>query len=238
MFFPKLVFNPRDREYKVYQESLRDRLIYEYLFLGKSRRWLDENILGQNAEYSRGWQSFGILNYVGLTDEHKGIFVGKGIQEALSFLIELHDDNYNLIISALTRYSQSLKVEPTNVLYRFTPPSTEDDDAGYPEGKIAYRTHKIIERDPKVIKKAKDKFSNEHGGHLYCQACNFDFSKFYGSRGADFIEGHHTKLVSEMKEGEETKVEDIALLCSNCHRMIHRKPLMSVDDLKTLILKR
>ncbi|WP_236906927.1 HNH endonuclease [Clostridium sporogenes] len=56
--------------------------------------------------------------------------------------------------------------------------------------------------------------------------------------GEDFIEGHHIKPVSELKEGEKTKVEDIVLLCSNCHKMIHRKrPWLSREKLKTLIVK-
>ncbi|RYD02497.1 hypothetical protein N752_24520 [Desulforamulus aquiferis] len=72
---------------------------------------------------------------------------------------------------------------------------------------------------------------------MYCEVCNFDFTQRYGNRGKDFIEGHHKKLVSELKEGEKTKVEDIALLCSNCHRMIHRKPLITVEELIEIVRK-
>lgn len=50
-----------------------------------------------------------------------------------------------------------------------------------------------------------------------------------GSGGKDFIEGHHTKLISELSDGDKTRVEDIAMLCSNCHRMVHRKPILSVE---------
>ncbi|GMB02056.1 HNH endonuclease [Pelosinus sp. IPA-1] len=106
----------------------------------------------------------------------------------------------------------------------------EEDDRTYDETKQAFRLHKLRERKPEVIKKAKDKFLKKHG-RLFCQACGFDFKKVYGARGTGFIEGHHTKLVSEMKEGEKTKVEDISLLCSNCHKMIHRKPLINVEQL-------
>lgn len=111
----------------------------------------------------------------------------------------------------------------------------EEEEIGYPEGRIAFRIHRTIERDPEVIRKAKEKFSKEHGGHLFCEVCEFDFSEVYGSRGDDCIEGHHTRKVSEMKEGEETKVDDIALVCSNCHWMIHRKPHLSVNELKELV---
>lgn len=53
--------------------------------------------------------------------------------------------------------------------------------------------------------------------------CTFDFAKVYGALGADFIEIHHTKPVAKMKPGSKTKLSDLALLCSNCHRMAHRK---------------
>jgi predicted HNH restriction endonuclease len=57
----------------------------------------------------------------------------------------------------------------------------------------------------------------------------------YGKRGASYIEGHHTKFISEMAQGEKTKVEDIALFCSNYHRMIHVKPIVLVGALAELI---
>ncbi|WP_410979913.1 HNH endonuclease [Bacillus cereus] len=53
--------------------------------------------------------------------------------------------------------------------------------------------------------------------------CSFDFYETYGEIGEDFIKGHHTILVSELEEGHKTKIADIAILCSNCHRMLHRK---------------
>jgi predicted HNH restriction endonuclease len=57
-----------------------------------------------------------------------------------------------------------------------------------------------------------------------CQCCNFDFAKTYGALGAGFIEVHHTKPVSSLEC--ETAVDaktDLVVLCSNCHRMIHRR---------------
>lgn len=112
--------------------------------------------------------------------------------------------------------------------------TSDEEEAAYSEGKEFYRLHLIRERKPEVIRKAKHIFQKKHG-RLFCEACKFDFTKTYGGRGEDFIEGHHKKLVSEMKDGDKTKPEDIAMLCSNCHRMIHRKPLISVEGLSDLI---
>lgn len=110
----------------------------------------------------------------------------------------------------------------------------EFDEIEYPEGKLAYRLHRIRERRPEVIKAAKEIFKARYG-KIFCEACGFDFQEAYGIRGENFIEGHHTKLVSEMNDNDKTKVTDIVLLCSNCHRMIHKRPIITVDQLRSLI---
>jgi len=110
------------------------------------------------------------------------------------------------------------------------------DDLSFSEGKRSLKKHIIIERNPNVIREAKKKFKKEHNGRLYCEICKFDFSEKYGELGIDFIEGHHIIPVSEMKLGDKTKVEDIAIVCSNCHSMIHRKkPWLTREKLKRII---
>jgi predicted HNH restriction endonuclease len=103
---------------------------------------------------------------------------------------------------------------------------------------VALVKHLKRERNVKLIKIAKDKFI-EKNGHLFCEACGFDFKKEYGDLGKDFIEAHHTKPISEMKDNEKTRIEDIEMLCSNCHSMIHRKkPWLKKGELKKLLNKR
>lgn len=105
----------------------------------------------------------------------------------------------------------------------------------FPEGKIVERTHKARERNNQVISLAKEKFKKQNG-RLFCQVCGFDFEKVYGDIGKDFIEGHHTIAVSEMTADHKTKVDDIAMLCANCHRMVHKKrPWLTMKNLDILI---
>lgn len=112
-----------------------------------------------------------------------------------------------------------------------------EDDISFPEGKQKLKTHICRERNQKVIQIAKNRFKEKYG-HLYCEACGFDFYKQYGKIGEDYIEGHHSIPVSELKENEKTKPEDIVLLCSNCHRMVHRRrPWLKKEELKKLIKK-
>lgn len=57
---------------------------------------------------------------------------------------------------------------------------------------------------------------------LIHQVCHFSFHEKYGDIGTNFIEGHHTIAVSEMSP-IKTRREGTAMLCSNCHRMVHEK---------------
>lgn len=107
---------------------------------------------------------------------------------------------------------------------------------GFPEGKLKERRHKSRERNAQLIKQVKAE-TLKAKGKLTCQCCGFDFEKMYGDIGTEFIEAHHTKPVSELHDdGEMTKKEDIALVCANCHRMLHRKrPWLTMEDLEQLI---
>ena len=112
--------------------------------------------------------------------------------------------------------------------------SNVNTDEGFPEGKIVERKHKARERNSKLVKDAKRLFREANNG-LYCQICGFNFEKSFGEIGKDFIEAHHTIPVSEMEETHKTKIEEIAIVCSNCHRMLHRKrPWLKINDLKKI----
>ena len=111
---------------------------------------------------------------------------------------------------------------------------TQDDDE-FSEGKVLLKQHLQRERNVRLIETAKKEFVKKHG-HLYCEICGFDFFETYGELGENFIEAHHIKPVSEMKEGEKTRIEDIVMVCSNCHSMIHRKkPWVTLKGIKEII---
>jgi HNH endonuclease len=82
------------------------------------------------------------------------------------------------------------------------------------------RLHRIRERSRKLVEHRKQKALAEFG-RLCCEVCRFDFEKSYGEGRRGFIEAHHTKPVETLVEGSKTRLEDLALLCANCHRMAH-----------------
>ncbi|MFA4935500.1 MAG: HNH endonuclease [Candidatus Methanoperedens sp.] len=113
----------------------------------------------------------------------------------------------------------------------------EDEALTFAEGKELYRMHRSFERNPALASLAKER-KLAYEGDLLCEVCGVSFRAFYVEYGAGYIEAHHVIPVSQMKGEAITRIEDIALLCSNCHRVIHRvKPLLSVQELKKIVSK-
>lgn len=112
-----------------------------------------------------------------------------------------------------------------------------DEEDEFPEGKVLYCVHKIRERDSREVKKFKEQ--KEREGKLFCEVCGFNFYKKYGEIGKGFIECHHdVPLSSYGNQIKATKITDLKLVCSNCHRILHRKrPWMKVEDLREIISK-
>ncbi|WP_135076716.1 DUF3578 domain-containing protein [Terasakiella sp. SH-1] len=119
----------------------------------------------------------------------------------------------------------------------FTSPDEDDPEARPPSQSVEetrkYKLHRRIDRRSAAATKAK-----KHHGSV-CMACDMTFEEVYGELGAGFIEAHHKVPLSELTEGvaREYDIEkDFAVLCSNCHRMIHRMDDPSdVEGLRELL---
>lgn len=93
------------------------------------------------------------------------------------------------------------------------------DDVDFREGALLAARHFRRERSPKLRKQKVAQFLAAHS-RLFCEICGFDFEDFYGPHGAGYIECHHTVPLHVSGE-TRTRLADLILLCSNCHRMIH-----------------
>ncbi|MER5772436.1 HNH endonuclease [Streptomyces sp. NPDC001985] len=100
-------------------------------------------------------------------------------------------------------------------------PEAEEEDYSAPEGRLLLSLHRSRERNKGLRKKKIDAVLGQ-GGRLACEACGFDFERVYGDRGSGYIECHHVVPLHEAGESR-TKLSDLALICANCHRMIHRR---------------
>jgi hypothetical protein len=107
------------------------------------------------------------------------------------------------------------------------------------EGNSKFAIHMRYERNSSLIKRIKEQSIRENE-MLNCEVCGFSFLATYGEVGLGFIEAHHINPLSEREGKSVTKKEDIALICSNCHRMLHRKEngkLLTIEELKERISK-
>ena len=101
----------------------------------------------------------------------------------------------------------------------------------YQEGKRKLRETYFFVRNPKLAADAK-RLRNHT-----CEVCAFNFRLYYGEHGQDYAECHHKNPLSERPEEMwtqevTTSLDDVAVLCANCHRMLHRqRPAMSVEAL-------
>ncbi|WP_390298215.1 HNH endonuclease [Gracilimonas halophila] len=113
----------------------------------------------------------------------------------------------------------------------------EEDDRAFEirEGTVIYKLHKYRERDSDIIKRKKER-EFQRLGRLPCEACTFDFYQKYGQLGYKYIECHHRTPLSEFSTSTTTTLKDLALVCSNCHRMLHRKvDTLSVEGLRNIL---
>jgi hypothetical protein len=129
-------------------------------------------------------------------------------------------------------------VEPIGSPKFYANEDMADDDEEFPEGKELTELHKRKERNPEVVLKRKRKVLQKTG-KLECEVCRFDFVETYGDLGYGFAECHHIVRVSELTEESKTKLSDLAIVCANCHRMLHKaRPLISVSELRSLVMKK
>lgn len=114
-------------------------------------------------------------------------------------------------------------------------PDIEELGLAVPEGARRLVEHFRRERNPVLVTRKKRQV-RERTGRLACEACAFDFAETYGRLGIGFAEVHHRVPLSHLTEQRNTSLADLAILCSNCHRMIHKtKPFLNVVRFRRLL---
>ena len=95
-----------------------------------------------------------------------------------------------------------------------------DEDYEFAEGRILTEIHKRRERAPNVRKRLMAS-RRRTGGGLICDMCRSRSTS--GDRKFEdaTFEAHHVIPVSMTME-RKTRLKDMALLCANCHRLLHR----------------
>ncbi len=91
-----------------------------------------------------------------------------------------------------------------------------------------FRERKLNKRKKLAVLKSEDR--------LVCEACGFDFSEAYSPYVKAFCEVHHKKPLATLRNGTRISLSDLAILCSNCHRVIHLiDPMPTVKTLRKIV---
>jgi hypothetical protein len=99
------------------------------------------------------------------------------------------------------------------------------------EGNRKLTNHLCCERNQSIVRAKKNAAPD-----LKCQVCGFSFEEFYGERAKEYCEVHHLIPLAQLKESTETHLEDLAILCANCHRVVHlTNPPCALDDLSEIV---
>jgi len=165
-------------------------------------------------------------------------YKGKGMSGGSKLDKEVFEEFYQ-DRQKLRRIATEITKIAGDPLLRSTLSAVEEDEQtqldNVIEGQVLYKLHKVRERDSKIIASKKDQ-AFKLLGKLACEACIFQFENYYGDIGKGFIECHHKTPLANFKVATTTSLDDLALVCSNCHRMLHRKiDTITVEDLRLMI---
>ncbi len=200
------------------------KYICEITDVNKPRVTIDDSdfiIKGDNYENYGNHMELRLISEIDDTMLTSSILKLNGMKGNIQGPRSLKHDLLDFVLECIGPYINSTNIEG---------PVLENIE--YKEGKIIVQYGTKFERNPELRKKAIE----IHG--VTCRTCGFNFEKNYGKLGKDFIEIHHIKPMYRIREEVTVNPEtDLVPLCSNCHKMIHRKrkrPL-SLQELKKIL---
>jgi hypothetical protein len=151
---------------------------------------------------------------------------GSGIRLAQGmYLARCTEQLYQILRTALGLASATAEADSV----------TMQPHVDFAEGQRMAKERYFFARNPHLAKRAKERY-----GYV-CQVCAFDFLAVYGELGRGYIECHHLNPLSERPEQEwtekiRTSLDDVAVLCANCHCMAHRRrPAVTLSELRASI---
>ena len=162
--------------------------------------------------------------------QYSGIYIGK---------MELRVENGRVIGAAWHGEDDDLD-ETLQVSYS---EEVGIDEISGTEGEVKLISHFRIERNSKIVRKLK----MAAGKFPKCKICETDMRATYDSDLCEkYIEAHHLSPLGLNPGKRVSKPTDFVLICSNCHRMVHKyigtedksKNKWTVKELKIGILSK
>jgi 5-methylcytosine-specific restriction protein A len=171
-----------------------------------------------------------LANFAALDPAYPGAGMQHGGQHDRQVWREFDDKRIQLRALA-----EAIRAEAAEQHAAPLPPQDGEDEAH--EGRILYRRHRVRERDRRIVERKKQSV-REQTGCLACEVCTFDFEVAYGRHGAGYIECHHVIPLAQATSTQSTRLRDLAVVCSNCHRVLHRgDPPLTLSMLREVMAK-
>jgi 5-methylcytosine-specific restriction protein A len=109
-----------------------------------------------------------------------------------------------------------------------------DEEYAVREQDAGFQQHRAWEQNPVLTSKRHAQAAIL--GTIRCEACGFRFEQLYGDAGAGYIEYHYKTPFLEIDLAHEPQAHELALVCSNCHSMLHRMhAVLTVTELRQLV---
>jgi predicted HNH restriction endonuclease len=107
--------------------------------------------------------------------------------------------------------------------------SSDENEESLPEelvGLEGERLRRMVAHRRREFRLRKQKINSalRENGSLSCEVpgCGFDFLRAYGELGAGYAHVHHLRPLADYRGQEQTRLSDLAIVCANCHAIIHR----------------
>lgn len=162
---------------------------------------------------------------------------GKNGLEHWNKLDEVAWDTFHGNPEALKKECQSIKQKIKGGARSFNKPPkipaiVSNEDSAMEGARIEQRTYRR-KRDQRLRNAA---LKNAHG---ICAVCDVDYSKILDGEGVEVLEVHHIGQLSNLDAPELHTLSDLAVVCANCHALIHKKPKnpLSIKELRLKLSK-
>lgn len=180
-------------------------------FSQKVRNLKSHNSLIGLATYSKGFWEI-TEKGIGYLEDNKS--TTEAIEKLLNNIFEYNDTLDFLIVAEETYNEKSRKIH----FY--------DENEVIFEGELVTKEVRYKTRSNKLRDAAIDYYRVNDS--IKCHICSFDFEDFYGEVGKGYIEIHHIKPIYQYETVDTEKflldaLKNLMPVCSNCHRMLHRK---------------
>jgi hypothetical protein len=93
--------------------------------------------------------------------------------------------------------------------------------SGWEGERVEYRAYRR-KRDRKLLEAAR------HAAKGICAVCQVDYSKILQGNGVRVLQVHHKQQLGQLQTPRLNSSEDLAVVCANCHALIHANPRKAV----------